>query len=207
MKTSSISEKVLSYLKRVPLVNRLIKSSADKKIISYLDERVPSANRLIEWMKKNKIKMAGSFPLQMELGEFWEGSDIDLYILDTLEPSIIKPPSDKYKSTVENEFNPIYTYETQDILRIDNWVCTKNDRDIKVQLIYLNNSKYGSIEQFVDRFDLDFCKIVFDGHTLKAMKPESVKNKTSRYNRVSDWRNKRKERIAKYTTRGFKVIE
>ena len=64
-----------------------------------------------------------------------------------------------------------------------------------------------SVTEVVDRFDLDFCKVILDGYDLKVMKPESVKNKTSHYNRVSDWRNKRKERIAKYTTRGFKVIE
>lgn len=117
MKRSSTYEKIISYLERVPLVNRLIKSKTDEKIISYLDERVPSANRLIEWMKKNKIKMAGSYPLQMELGEFWEDSDIDLYILDRPRhilrhqtPLVVQPPSDKYKSTIENKFDPIYIY-------------------------------------------------------------------------------------------------
>lgn len=84
--------------------------------------------------------------------------------------------------------------------------CHEKCKNTKIQIIHLNPKLNSSIKEFVSKFDLDFCKVMFDGEKFTVLEPQSVKTRTSKYNKIEDWHHQKDKRVAKYTKRGFTIV-
>ena len=77
-----------------------------------------------------------------------------------------------------------------------------------IQIISLDPKKHNSIKDYVKTFDLDFCKVMFDGEKFEILHPESLLNKSSVYHSKKYYTDEiTKMRKKKYTNRGFKIID
>ena len=94
-------------------------------------------------------------------------------------------------------------YENKDIIKIVEWKY----KSTTIQIMHINPNLHTDLTKFIDQYDLDFCKVIFDGTSLNVMYPKSVTIRTSKYNRITDWNGRRQYRTDKYTKRGFKVEE
>lgn len=74
-----------------------------------------------------------------------------------------------------------------------------------IQIIHINPDKHSDIKSFIDSFDLDFCKVLFDGEKFDIMYPESIKTKSSVQ---KSWTQKQilSDRAKKYKARGFNIL-
>lgn len=84
--------------------------------------------------------------------------------------------------------------------------CYEKCKNTKIQIIHLNPDMNSSIKEFVGKFDLDFCKVMFDGEKFTVLEPQSVVTRTSKYNKIEDWHHQKDKRVAKYTKRGFTIL-
>ena len=85
--------------------------------------------------------------------------------------------------------------------------CAKKHKNITIQIIKLNPKLNKSIKEFVGKFDLDFCKVMFDGEDFTILEPKSLLTRTSTYNKILDWHIQKNKRVAKYIKRGFTITE
>jgi len=171
------------------------------------EERGIKFSDLRLWMKKHKIIAAGSYILQTLIDEDWDDSDLDVYILgDTYNP----PPNAKLLKT---NFTSKYQYQNMDIIRVTEWSVGEKD-PLVIQIMSINPLEFTSLKDFIDLYDLDFCKVMFDGDTIEVMYPESIKTKSSEYGRKdrsktleekNRWYDRKKMRISKYKGRGFNI--
>jgi len=60
----------------------LVKSVLKSLMLDRLKGKVHDPEEFCKWLKKTGAVMCGSFPLQIALNEEWEGSDIDIYVMD-----------------------------------------------------------------------------------------------------------------------------
>ena len=182
------------------MTNKINISGFDENLRYRLKEDGIDAKSLINWLKYNKGIIAGSYILQIILGERWEGSDIDVYITHY---NNTKPPNAEQLSNIvyKRKF-----YKNKDILGVTEWSIGKKSDPIILQIMHINSLIHHNLTNFIDQYDLDFCKVIFDGFKLNVMYPDSVKTRTSVYNRITDWNGRKEYRTQKYIKRGFKVI-
>lgn len=151
------------------------------------------AEEFCQKMKENGCFMAGSFPLQSVLGEEWQNSDIDIYKMTGDDE---KPKEEDFREYEEvlDYFPPKYYVDGFERYLFDKYTVKKYDKttktnlcfykdkdydsifikglrnytldNITVQFIQCNKERYNSIENFLETFDLDLCKIMFDGERL-----------------------------------------
>lgn len=165
-----------------------------------LEEKGINFEQFIEWLKTNKAIIAGSYILQVLIGEKWKGSDIDVYIMGydyTPLPNAKLAYSEIYKPK---------NYKNNDILRVTEWSIGDKDDPTTVQIMNISPVVHSNLTKFIDLYDLDFCKVIFDGSKLNIMYPESIKTRTSVYNCITDWNGRKDYRTQKYIKRGFKII-
>ncbi len=75
-----------------------------------------------------------------------------------------------------------------------------------IQIIHINSEKYKDVRSFVQNFDLDFCKVTFDGEKFEILNPESLLTKTSIYHKHPEYTKEVMEiRKKKYEDRGFTI--
>ena len=98
-------------------------------------------------------------------------------------------------------------YTAGDILRVGNYYDSSVDKKMNIQIIHLDPKKCSSVKSFVEKFDLDFCKVMFDGEKFTILHPESVINRISKYNKEDDWQDRKDKRVAHYRARGFTIYE
>ncbi len=167
--------------------------------------------------------MVGSYPLQGLLGEYYPGSDIDIFIKE---------------NTANNENNCPHEFLT--------WLCKKysvifsessNPMHGVVRSIKITKSKLVNIvivatdnlQQYVNNnFDLSFCQTTFDGNTFRyddlSLKKigyktnqnivyhshlidKTIKNSNNGININPDIKQTLDNRVNKYKNRGFIIIE
>jgi hypothetical protein len=170
---------------------------------------------------KHDAVIAGSFPLQIITGHEWI-SDIDIFVYTT---EIAKDIVDQfgYTSKEQNKVNrsldiTVYGDHNHIIREIHNCVKVDATEDYKpIQVIVLDSKKKNSptVSEYVNKsFDLDCCKIMFNGSKFKIFEIKNllkgitscnvinypIKGKLTPYLRANNI-----ERISKYYKRGFTV--
>ena len=176
--------------------------------------------------------LTGSFPLQVILGETWSESDIDIFIQDTDKKngnkttflsylkSHFNPVDDQSKSKSKSGYinapskDPIteekvkgkksYQFDKKILDVID----FKTEKSVKIQLIITDKP----VNKVIDFFDLDFCKIMYDGEKFSYDNWADIIEKTGKMELRNDLRQndffffkKIFDRYEKYHNRGFKI--
>lgn len=167
------------YLERV--INRLNKLGLNGAII---------CQKILEF----HCLMAGSFPLQCYLDEYYEGSDIDIFCLSGNE---------RYKDwvlkTYPNATKDASTYIISGVIETSKYRINENTC-INVILVDSKNLK-----KFIqESFDMTFCQTTFDGEILECYHEDLTKFKIGYVinpHSIND--PKRKE---KYLNRGFFIL-
>jgi len=141
---------------------------------------------LCELLYTTNSIIAGSLTLQCYLDEYFEDSDLDIF---TFQNNI------NFQIT-ETIAEPTPNYNSE-------WkVATFNS----IQVIYINKEYYITINDFINTFDIDICKIIFDGRNFHfpIKYPKNLKN--DRIAKVTGEINPRLyTRIIKYQNRNFEV--
>jgi hypothetical protein len=109
----------------------------------------------------------------------------------------------------ENEVKELTTSSNTDsttsttyaeVINIRHFKVYKNEKGKTIQLIYINNFK-----KDIDRFDLSFCQIYYDGEKLYAKYPEQTLLREGFLVHPNKLTEKQKNRIKKYSERGFSI--
>lgn len=193
-------------------------------------------NKFCDQLYQNQCILSGSFPLQCILGEEWEKYDIDIftsnintkpyryyfrskeytYDLEAIEYYLYKDLWEPMKNTNEeppmhlraHNFFPNYT----NVFYVNTYHLVKID----IQLIVVDKNKYKDIKDYINQFDIDVCKMMFDGKKFYYKNWNDIIRKKSNYVMYIDLQNHDNEygrylrtidRIKKYKTRGFKFYE
>jgi len=189
-------------------------------LVNRLEKRGINFTVFRKWMKDNKVIAAGSYILQTLIKEEWSESDFDVYVLGDSKKDLEKcannyepPPNSKLLKEVST-----YQYQTSDIIRVTEWAVGDEKNPLIVQIMSINPFEYDDLKKFIDLYDLDFCKVIFDGDKVEVMYPYSVRTKISIYNRLYSgdnhvdierklrWNNRKKTRTLKYEKRGFTIF-
>lgn len=161
-----------------------------KEITKHLVDLQVHPLDLCEFLYETKSVIAGSLTLQCYLDEYYSNSDLDIFTQQALHTFIF--PLEKAITTPrrESEYDP------------DWWVTTIKS----VQVIYISPTTFDSIYDFIKTFDIDICKIVFDGRKFYFPSDFPLNLKYDRKANVTGEINPRKFlRIIKYQSRNFKI--
>lgn len=220
-----------------PDFKRLIKSKLSKLGLN--------ADSFISGLIKHKIVISGSFILQCLYGEEYEDSDIDLYMMgEKYEDNLCRihdqyPDYKKCNGCEYTHFND-YKYEIWADLNPDKlkyemleYKDSYDELPIASRMYKISNAKINhiivspyvanTVEEFIDKyFDLNFCKVMFDGESLTIKNFDDVYNKMTHVNYQLDKYLRRAfwpediqsdeqlkslidKRIQKYRNRGFTI--
>jgi hypothetical protein len=176
--------------------------------------------------------MAGSFPLQVLLGEKYENSDIDIFISNSDNKYNFDFYYDKISSDLEmycllnsskKTFMSSYTTccrtnygFTKNYTKIDpriSSVMTYSVKKIDIQFVRINfdGSEHvkNNMEVYINKsFDLSFCKVMFDGNDFIIHKDilVDVMNKRGKWAGIGKPSIENEAiRIEKYESRGFTI--
>lgn len=176
------------------------------------NDRVKDVDELFEMLLKTNSVIAGSYPLQVYLGEKWNKSDLDIF---TFSEEMIKYLEEKYGNGVnitikylsKKHKNSKYKYFSEQG-KLDKVIEFKTETDFKVQVIrYMDLIEDVNVVDYTfDRFDFNFCKVGFDGKELHIFDKNSVINKMTNYDLNHKLTPKTLERLLKYEKRGFVLI-
>ena len=222
-KSYSINEKLLA----LPVSMQSNPHSGNDYDVIEIEYRTAIVNRLNEIgvdgesfcheMVKHKCVMAGSFPLQCLLGEYYDDSDIDVFVNN---PSSING----LMCTNVTEFDhPFSNYIC------NNYDCYKRaDNAYMFDLVYSQKYKIkpktviniicvkehnSNLFEFIENnFDLSCCQTTFDG--VKLRYTQATQNKRGYItnfhkkepNTKKDNQDYLQKRIEKYRSRGFNII-
>lgn len=193
-------------------------------------------------VKYNKF-ISGSFLLQVIYGVTWEGSDIDIYYMSNGRYFSYFVDEFMYNSKDIYGMDDIGDYESYDFLPVrirrfevkdtkhivDYVEIMEDDKPytdiINDCVVHIPNFKYENVFQFIDdMYDIEICKIIYDGKRLYVKNLSSLFERSSKvvlhmnkYIRRSPWAHNAEEntpvrlvekvlkRIDKYKARGFKL--
>ena len=168
-----------------------------KRLVRRLNREAIDCEWLFQKLQDTGSVIAGSYPLQVLLKEKWEDSDLDIFC------------NNQEMMIGFNEFYKAYPLtpvkKTGYCLLFDQVVEYKTPTGFRIQVIYSKSLKSVTRDVF-KRFDLDFCKVGFDGRQLLVDVPESIESRSCVYNYnkyAADLKNY--ERMLKYEKRGFGV--
>lgn len=163
----------------------------------------------IKYIKTNQIALSGSFILQCILGEYWDNSDIDMYLYTNTD-------KDNYFDVLEIE-KEVLTYEKIQAIKneyadfIDiTHIINRKVFDKRIQTIKIScDESYDGFKKFVlTTFDLDICKNIFQ--YVNGVEVVYVHDFGKLINRRDNFDGnflleKTKKRIYKYINRGFDI--
>jgi len=181
-------------------------------------------------MKESQALLSGSFLLQCVLGETWSKSDVDFfvpaahYIADWgLKRHMwlwIKGDETRMSKSTHQYVQFSDEYDNVSLaVTVYNYAASELGMESPdLQVIVMNattsasESPYrtlrGKMDAFrelaIERFDLDFCKISFDGNNLVTHHIHAIRTKSAPLPRES-WRPDLKTRVTKYRDRGFTI--
>ncbi len=175
----------------------------------------------------NKIKqygclMAGSYPLQCLLGEFYPDSDIDIFIKEKSKNFSIdnKYYYDEFETWLYEKYgikSVSTTYAISDIIR------SRKTQITKLGLVNIVIVSTENLHEYVnDHFDLSFCQTTFDGDTFRynELSLKKIGYRTNQgnlldcqFNQINSSKNEKmnhvnieqilNDRLEKYKNRGF----
>lgn len=198
------------------------------RLETYLSNLNINPKDLFDFMKKYNMCLSGSFLLETIQNTNYDYYDIDMFILGNqnfeleTEIMLLLKNTNVYgkfhniNAKLENHYNkqnsnaqPI-NYELNGILSVSTCVFNveQKNRCKGIQIIYIDDTKYKNISNFIDMFDIDACMNYFDGENIFINYPEEIKNNIATFiiNNDKTFIVKRQEyRINKYKNRGFNI--
>jgi len=153
-----------------PLLPNKAPSALRSTIVNRLNSLGVDGEEFCQKMIEFKCLMAGSFPLQCLLGEFYSDSDIDIFIKRRRSEYTGKDEINLrsfhefekwlyHKYGVKSEAN---IYIIRDVIRSRKTQVTPH---AIINVILVDNE---DLEKFImDTFDLSFCRTMFDGFEVK----------------------------------------
>lgn len=203
----------------VDQINQLIWKIELKKRLESLNINFDKFN---QFLINNKVKVTGSFVLQLILGETFDSYDIDLYV-DTISKDLTTQIVENLGFTqipqnIFPSFQTNHKYLKQIVEKVENYIVpdvylqkTSADfrykKELKIQLIETVNTFKG-IESYINTFDFDILQNYYDGNSFTVRNLNNILNKTALYNekflgvRPFAWII---GRITKYKKRGFSI--
>lgn len=137
-----------------------------------------------------KCLMAGSFPLQCYLDEYFDDSDVDVFCLES---------NNWFKNWITTTYPHIIATRSQYII---NGVIETNKYHINakacINVILVNAD---NLKEFVRTFDFTFCQTIFDGQTLECYYADLTALKIGHL--VNQANQTDPKRTTKYMNRGF----
>lgn len=190
------------------------------RIKEYLTNDKIDSDKFLEIMKKYKVSITGSFVLQAIVNKYYEYYDIDLCVLDDRNLELEKEIENLFKTdrkfsnvnslTVKKFNNEIMLkYENIGISSVStlDYRC-KSILCARIQIIYIDKTKYITLDDFIDTFDFDICKNYTYGEKVVIKNPEAIKGSTGTINICENkyiFTDRNIARIIKYYKRGFNI--
>jgi hypothetical protein len=184
-----------------------------KRLEKDLDKKI-NVDHFINKMKETHSCISGSYILQIIHDLEWEGSDIDIFTTEKYGMDMYRFLQSHLNNGTVMEKNYIDTQTMENNRKhnitmhtgtYDYVICKVYEfmvNSIKIQLIIMDDD-YEDHETKMSHFDLDFCKVSFDGDKFiineSALKKEGIVSKM----RLPSM--KTFDRIMKYEKRGFVV--
>lgn len=169
-----------------PNVSPCAKKSFNEKMISIIKKINVELFDPINFKYWNNVVISGGYVVDL-LFETNNSSDIDVYIYNLKSQSMI----DTIASTITRLVSGVIVCETKGVMTIR----TKTGK--KMQIINTGNKK--TVSEILDNFDLNMCKVAFDGYQI-IYGMENIKLFESYLINFADikQRNQTTERLAKY---------
>jgi hypothetical protein len=170
----------------------IVTNEYNSRISERLAEFGIDSNVLFEKLIECKAYICGSFILQCVLDERYEKSDIDIFVFednfDNLNRCISQLLNLPLNSTNKNPYN---------LLQFSHVVKYNNTCSIDVVCV---NTK-SCLDFFNNSFDLSFCKTLFDGRMVTI-----TQDTLNKVGFVINFKYSSHERIQKYRSRGFRIL-
>lgn len=175
-----------------------------QKIINKINEHINKiflhdAADFKNLLKKTGSIISGSFLLQIILNEYWQDTDIDIYVPYCMKDYDVEFIEffKKYELIYEN--HNTYNLCAKGI----EYVNTYNVNNKIIQLIVVDCSLFGMYSYIISSFDYDFCKNVYGINKYKEYirmhNFQKIIDKTDMETRTES------KRYIKYSDRGFAV--
>ena len=125
-------------------------------------------DRLIDRMKGENGEIAGSFPVQILLGDVYDSSDIDIFF----KSKEIKEYN-KFSTWIFEKFACCSSYNGS-LYNHENIMSSRTynvNEKLRLNVIYVNVE---NLEDHFTNFDLSFCRTIFDGNELRYL-PDTLR--------------------------------
>jgi hypothetical protein len=168
--------------------------------------------------------IAGSFALQVLTDTYFteKGSDIDIftyndtkigeYLISRGYTVVQDDGSKKYvNKSDENEKILPYKYRINQIQKVTTYTSEKSAIPIQIILMKQSDPEKSMNRLIAENFDLDFCKVVFDGNDVMRYDNGSIDTKQCTFSVKKCGLNQTQldttwKRIKKYTNRGYSIV-
>ena len=178
-----------------------------------LNENGLNGKELMQMLKSTNSFIAGSYALQVLIGERWSDSDLDIF---TDNDGIVQYFCKFLRSYVVDPSRNMENYLGQEnYLGPENKGWTKTSKLVEfhmpngftIQVIIIKKVSGSLMERVLNNFDIDVCKVGFDGVGVCVMNPQSIQQR--RYSvdlKKIPITEKKYHRMVKYKIRGFAII-
>lgn len=174
-----------------------------------LNDKGLDGKELLRILKSTKSFIAGSFPLQVLTGRSWPNSDLDIftdnesiigYFSQFLKPHPFTQPTAKNYLNDENYLG--FENKTETVKLVEFHM----PNGFNIQVIVLKKVQDELLYRVIENFDIDVCKVAFDGERLIVKNMKSIEDKkyTMDLKRVIVT-DKKYYRIHKYKSRGYEM--
>lgn len=207
------------------MTNKICRFLSEEKIDQFcwtLDlirklEQFVDVPKFMRFLIKHEASITGSFILQIISGNFYEDSDIDIYV-----KNITQEVMNDFRLVTNDEgylLTQKYVHENNVYNKIVSKLAEFRCKGKKFQLIE-PSTEYNTISDYVNTFDLDICQNYFDGSKFYIKNLSNIKQKKAIYDatyfkyRSSDKDNDKRsdkvfikfvERVCKYSARGYDI--
>lgn len=198
------------------LVNNMI--NMREAFVRRLDTLGHNGNEICDLLIPDHTVIAGSFAIQVLTNNFFtdKKTDVDIFTYDdkklndyflTKGYSMVDEATKKYGTGSKGEKIP-YKYKIGKISKVISYDIPESATPIQIILMEKSDSMNQCIE---NNFDLDFCKIIFDGQNIIRYDNGSLDTKQCIFSMSKNNLNETQlyatwHRIKKYTARGYGVI-
>ena len=200
------------FLKKVKQnsVYRLVLRNMNDMLTEIFGDNATEFKRLIEL---TRAVISGSFITQCILNEYWEGSDIDVFISIDNEPiyDIIKKFLREKMNFKERNYDPDYLYTYVGFRSIDTMISYKTHYDIEYSIcVILVDIKNDDLIKYVwDNCDFDICRNAYyindNKEKLNICAINDICTRTTKF-KIGRTLRSTIYRYYKYVERGFHII-